>query len=168
MNFLVWEMPDGSLRLTHISPRLAAELGESRALEFSAHEFLALPGNEGAVRCPDGVPSDLSFMASHSAYECCLALDIDKRLMIDPVKARARRMELLRDRRDSLLREADGPTLRESEHKAAGQPNQADQWLAYKEALRVLPNDLEAKRALASLSTLDEIAGFEPSWPIKP
>jgi hypothetical protein len=131
-NIIVWELPDGSVVVTH--PAGTPLEGETEKVYLARVAAQSSPGPE-AVRLAD-IPlsalPDRSFRVAwrHSAGD----------IIIDPALELAERWRRIRSDRDARLTASDKAILR-----AMDQGAKVAEWKAYRQALRDVPNQPDPK-----------------------
>jgi hypothetical protein len=152
---IVWQMPDGTIRVTiPVDSLLSLD-------EIAARTQAAAPELRDAKRLPDCRAADLP----SRRWRACWRADVAGRPGVDLPLARAQRMAEIRAERDRRLAASDGPMLREQE---GGTPPRVEALRAYRQALRELPNELERSGTLDRLPDPADLAAFTPAWPAEP
>jgi Phage tail assembly chaperone protein len=152
---ILWQMPDGTLRVTVPVNRLQPLDEIARRVQAAVLELRA------AQRLPDCLAEDLP----PSRWRTCWRADAAGRAQVDLPLARAQRLAEIRAERDARLATSDAAMLREQEQ---GTEQGVAALRAYRQALRDLPGDLEQSVALQALEDVQALEAFAPPWPAPP
>lgn len=155
---LVVERADGGIVVIAIAAKSRGE-GEEEAAWLARVKARTLQGNDkyrGARELPDAA------LPASRRFRDCWRCDGADGVHVDMPLARGQRMAEIRRARNAKLAETDGPMLRAQEQADTAT---VDGLKAKRQALRDLPNQLEAAGALDAIATPEELEAFEPTWP---
>jgi len=153
---IVWEMPDGSIWITHPADPNA----DINAI--AAQVQAEIPDLVTATRKPDQLVTELP---QSRRFRSCWRADGTGQPVVDMPLARTQRLAEIRTERNTRLDASDGLMARANE--LGGGPEIAA-WETYRQALRDLPNNLVFNSVLDGLTTTNELEAYEPTWPLAP
>lgn len=157
---IVWQSPDGSLRITvPVEPPLEGE-SESAYLDRIALRTLnAVPSLADCVRLPDVDASELP----SRRFRSCWRPNVRRSVAVDVPLARAQLLAEVRAERNVRLLASDADKQRLDD---LGTPQQKQQLAAYRQALRDLPTSVQ--QDLEALTDSTALERYAPTWPAKP
>ncbi len=151
MKRLLWEMPDGSVRITIPRSKPLKDETESDYLSKIANKSRPHPDAKLYHGDKSDVPTDKTFRASWRLKSGKVETDM-------PL-ARAEKMESIRAERNKKLSNSDALMARANETNG-----RVSEWKAYRKSLRDIPADTDLDQA----STPEVLKAYEPNWPTEP
>lgn len=166
---IVWEMPDGTIRYATCAAK-AKRPGETKP-EWLLRVFQTITRQDflGAKRIlravmADGkplIPGSNDHLIEHRFSGAWLHTG-DGKIHIDMPLARTQRMAEIRVKRNALLFDADKMDDQQERNVRLKLPDSLKNVDIYKQALCDLPATVDMER----ITTPEELAAFEPKWPI--